>query len=119
MSHTLQPPRPSGGGSVTASQGAAAGGNPEAAATALVSALEAVGAERTRHGWLLLPDATSPPCGPIFLAVLHKAASSDLRRVKVNKYARQSRLGGSSGGGSSDVGGSDGGSDGGSSPGQA
>ncbi|KAL4433921.1 hypothetical protein ABPG75_000362 [Micractinium tetrahymenae] len=109
ISHTLQAlSSGSTGGSgsgIALIHEAAAGADQAAAAAALVSALEGMGAERTRHGWLLLPDATSPPCGPIFLAVLHKSASSDLRRVKVNKYARQSRAGGSSSG--------DGGSDGG------
>lgn len=90
---------------------------------------EAWGAERTPHGWLLLPDATGeaactplacecPACpahhvvrlgsplsspealtgigllhcagyGPIYLSVLEKVASTDLRRAKVNKYAAQ------------------------------
>jgi len=66
--------------------GGAAVAEARAAAAAAVAALEAMGAERTRHGWLLLPDAAG--CGPIYLAVLHKLASCDLRRVKVNKYAR-------------------------------
>ncbi len=47
--------------------------------------LAAWGAEPTRHGWLLLPDATG--WGPMYVCVLEKVASSDLRRVKVNKYA--------------------------------
>lgn len=109
ISHTLQPPSASvlsgraDSGSTACGYGAAADGGPAAkgAAAALLAALAGMGAERTRHGWLLLPDATSPPCGPIFLAVLHKAASSELRRVKVNKYARQSREGGGAGGASS------------------
>lgn len=71
IAHTLQAP------SASASAGAAAA----------LAALDAAGAERTRHGWLLLPDATG--CGPIYLAVLHKSASSELRRTKVNKYARE------------------------------
>ncbi|KAL4441875.1 hypothetical protein ABPG77_003791 [Micractinium sp. CCAP 211/92] len=104
ISHTLQPLRASGpgcsasasaSGSAADGKGAATGHDP--AAAAMVASLEGMGAERTRHGWLLLPDATSPPCGPIYLAVLHKAASSDLRRVKVNKYAGQSRAGGGGG----------------------
>lgn len=102
ISHTLQPPGASGlacsgsgSGSAEGGKGATTGHDP--AAAAMLAALEGMGAERTRHGWLLLPDATSPPCGPIYLAVLHKAASSDLRRVKVNKYAGQSRVGGGGG----------------------
>ena len=67
-----------------------------AAAVAPAAALEALGAERTRHGWLLLPDAAG--CGPIYLAVLHKRSSTDLRRTKINKYA--GRGGASAGGGS-------------------
>ncbi|GAB4818203.1 hypothetical protein N2152v2_005249 [Parachlorella kessleri] len=46
---------------------------------------ETWGAERTQHGWLLLPDTTG--FGPIYVCVLEKMASSDLKRTKVNKYA--------------------------------
>ena len=53
---------------------------------AAAAALDAAGAERTRHGWLLLPDGPLG-CGPIYLAVVEKTASSSFRRVKVNKYA--------------------------------
>lgn len=76
-SHTLEPPvdGPTGPEESRAAAGAA-----------LVAALEGAGAERTRHGWLLLPDAAG--CGPIYCCVLHKAASCDFKRVKVNKYAR-------------------------------
>ena len=53
---------------------------------AAAAALEAAGAQRTRHGWLLLPDGPLG-CGPIYLAVLDKVGSSSFRRVKQNKYA--------------------------------
>jgi hypothetical protein len=43
-------------------------------------------AERTRHGWLVMPDGAG--AGPMYVAVLHKVGCSDLRRTKVNKYAR-------------------------------
>ena len=93
ISHTLRaPPGPHSGPS---SDGAAADDSSSddeaaaAAAAAAVAALEGVGAERTRHGWLLLPDAPGLGGGPIYVAVLHKTSSSALRRVKVNKYARQ------------------------------
>ena len=54
------------------------------------AALEGAGAERTRHGWLLLPDAALAS-GPIYLAVVQKTASSSLKRVKQNTYAHLSR----------------------------
>lgn len=53
---------------------------------AVAAALEAAGAQRTRHGWLLLPDGPLD-CGPIYLAVVDKVGSSSFRRVKQNKYA--------------------------------
>ena len=91
ISHTLRaPPGPHSGPS---SDGAAADDSSSdgeaAAAAAAVAALEGAGAERTRHGWLLLPDAPGLGGGPIYVAVLHKTSSSALRRVKINKYARQ------------------------------
>ena len=49
--------------------------------------LAALGAEPTRHGWLVLPDAGG--WGPIYLALLRKTAPlGDMRRRAVNKYAR-------------------------------
>jgi hypothetical protein len=51
----------------------------------LAQELEGFGAERTRHGWMILPDATG--WGPIYLAVLRKRAEVEIKRVKVNKYA--------------------------------
>ena len=65
------------------------GGGASAAATCIGPAFfEALRAERTRHGWVLLPDATG--WGPIYLCVLHKSASlGSLRRQKANKYSRQ------------------------------
>jgi 16S rRNA C967 or C1407 C5-methylase (RsmB/RsmF family) len=56
-----------------------------AAAAARVAALDGC-AERTRHGWLVMPDGAG--AGPMYVAVLHKVGCSDLRRTKVNKYAR-------------------------------
>lgn len=53
--------------------------------SAAAAALDAAGAQRTRHGWLLLPDGPLG-CGPIYLAVLEKTASSSFKRVKQNKY---------------------------------
>ncbi|KAI7837380.1 hypothetical protein COHA_008819, partial [Chlorella ohadii] len=53
---------------------------------AAAAALEAAGAQRARHGWLLLPDGPLD-CGPIYLAVVDKVGSSSFRRVKQNKYA--------------------------------
>lgn len=54
------------------------------------AALEAAGAERTRHGWLLLPDTALS--GPIYLTVLEKTGSSSLRRIKQNKYQHLSKV---------------------------
>lgn len=90
ISHTLLQP-PTGGdaspSSATCPLGSSSREAAEAAeaAAAAVEALEGEGAERMRHGWLILPDQPAG-CGPIYLAVLHKRASSDLRRRRMTKY---------------------------------
>ena len=80
---TAAPPAPA-----AAAAGAPAPGQRQAARELVVAAdFEAWGAERTRHGWLLLPDASG--WGPMYVCVLDKLASCDLRRAKVNKYAAE------------------------------
>jgi 16S rRNA C967 or C1407 C5-methylase (RsmB/RsmF family) len=44
----------------------------------------ALGAERTKHGWIILPDSTG--WGPIYWCTLRKDAQTDMKRVKANKY---------------------------------
>lgn len=49
--------------------------------------LKALGAERTQHGWLILPD--SHGWGPIYLSVLVKVRDTDMKRTKTNKYPKE------------------------------
>lgn len=50
--------------------------------------LKAFGAERTKHGWLILPD--NHGWGPIYLSVLEKTRHTDMKRMKTNKYPKES-----------------------------
>eukprot|EP00887_Chlorella_sp_A99_P003662 scaffold7.g3662.t1 len=81
-----------------AAAAAAAGGGPASSGSGAAAEVgpafyEAMGAERTRHGWLVLPDAVGG--GPIYVCVLRKVAGAgqgfSLRRRKVNKYAPSQR----------------------------
>lgn len=47
----------------------------------------ALGAERTKYGWIILPDTTG--WGPIYWCNLRKNEHTDMKRTKVNKYASE------------------------------
>ena len=52
--------------------------------------LERFGAEKMRHGYVVLPDKTG--WGPIYLSIIEKVEKSPFRRLKVNKYGKNRTL---------------------------